>query len=573
MSIPSVLVADPYQASVAETVYAHKVAQPPLRSEWRVYTANGTNGAPSGNTSVFNIFPPSNTTIVDKRMLLRLTVDVTATSTTATNKSAQVALRSFPVNTFVNQSNIVINGSGGFVTQNNDLMHPLKRFIGEDEKRWYQSPTMLDPVPDLRTVIPNLDSSSSTGHASPFYGLSSQDNVGTATTVDNNTGENRSVSTRAAFPSSIPYVATDRKKTYVLTEPLFSGVTGSASSESGYVNVSKIDVTVIYEAELSRLVSSYAALAVAGDASIQAAPTIVVTKAELLVHYITPSITTIPSVFTTGFKQHVLNSQTIQGTTLTASTGAPRVLSFNNLTLNTVPEFLYIYVKTKKASITTITGEFTARITNVSINLGTSFGHLSQMDEQTLYLMSRDNGFKAGDYERWAKMGSVICIDCAKDLGLVPGQNRYLPIDFSVTANTFGQIDIADPEVCLISVIPGTINIAPDQCTSYLGFTAQDQGNAMNDNKITQTVMVPEMTTGSGMGDHGGKINWSGIWKNIKQGINYAAPILQTAASVTGNPMLASAAGAATAADQYANTIGSGYGRKRKMIGGGPLLG
>ena len=572
MSIPSVLVPDPYQSSVADTVYAHKVAQPPLRSEWRVYPGNGAGGKPSGGTSIFNIFPPSNTTIVDRRMLLRLTVNVTATSTAGfLSSTPQVAFRSFPVNNIVNQSNIVINGSGGFVAQNNDVMHPLKRFIADDEKRWYQTPTMLDPVPDLNFMRPSaetLGGDDNQGLGSPFFGLSTDDNTYVNNNYDLNASTSREYSSRAAFPiSSI----TSRTATYTLTEPLFSGVTGSAGAETGYVNVSKLDVTVIYEADLLRLISSYADLVTPGN-NILSRPTISIEKAELLVHYITPSITTIPSVFTTGFKQYLLNTQTANGVTLNNDN---KVLSYNNLTLNTVPEFLYIYVKPQKSVIGTTTGEYTARISKVSINLGTSFGHLSQMDEQTLYLMSKDNGFKGGDFVRWAKMGSVLCIDCAKDLGLVPGQNRYLPIDFEVTCNLFQMVPsgltLASPEICLLAIIPGTINIAPDQCSSYLGFTAQDQGNAQNDGKITQTVMVPEMTTGSGMGEHGGKLNWSGVWKGIKQGVKYVAPVLGQIASATGNPMLGKIAGAADMANSALNQ-GAGY-KRRRVAGSGLLLG
>lgn len=580
MSIPSVLVPDPYQSSVADTVYAHKVAQPPLRSEWRVYPGNGNSGKPSGNTSIFNVFPPSNTTIVDRRMLLRLTVTVTATSTNGANppvalaKSAQVSFRSFPVNTVVNQSNIVINGSGGFVTQNNDVMHPMKRFIGGDEKTWYQSPTMLDPLPDLTKLKPSdgtIGNADNMGLASPFYGVSTLDDVLVNSTYDFNVGTSREFSSRHGFPTSLTYDTASRTATYVLTEPLFSGVTGSASAETGYVNISKLDITVIYESDLKRMLSSYLVLGAENAANINAAPRVEITKAELLVHYITPSISTIPSVFTTGFKQYLLNSQSSNQ----ALTGSAQTYVYNNLTLNTVPEFMYIYVKPPKSLITPATGEFTARISKISINLGTSFGHLSQMDEQTLYLMSKDNGFKAGDFPRWAKMGSVLCIDCAKDLGLIPGQNRYLPIDFEVTCSAFSQdppaAALASVEICLLSVIPGTINIAPDQCSSYLGFTAQDQGNAQNDGKITQTVMVPEMTTGSGMGEHGGKLNWSGVWKGIKQGVKYAAPVLGQIASATGNPMLGKIAGAADMANNALNQ-GAGY-KRRRVAGSGLLLG
>ena len=570
MSIPSVMVPDPYQSSVVDTAYAHKVAQPPIRSEWRTFIGQGSNGMPSGNQSVFNVFPPSNTTIVDRRMILRLEVTVTGTVDDANVTSA---LRAFPVNNVVNQVNVVINGSGGFVSQNNDIIYPLKRYIKEKEKTYYNSPTMLDTNGDFSTIV--LDYDKNDGLGTPFFGLlnttTGADETGLAPLSSNRIRP--SEPSRAQFPSESFTSATRSIRKYVISEVILNGVLGDAGDEVALTNISKLDITVLYESVQNMLLMSSPKFATLP-------PTVSITKAELLCHFITPSITTLPSVFTTGFKQYTLNSQAVVITSAaTTKDFSVSAAPFTNLTLNTVPEFFYVYVKPQKGVLTGARGdqigEWTGRITNISINLGTSFGHLSQMDEHTLYLMSRDNGYNAGGFEQWQRMGSVLCIDAAKDLGLVPGQNRYLPIDFTVTFKNpttsppLGATKSLAMEICLLSVIPGTVNIAPDQCTSFLGFTAQDQGNAANDDKVTQTVMVPQTSSGSGFNSHGGKLTWSGVWKGIKQGVRYAAPVLQNLAASTGNPLLTGVAGAAGMAS---DALGSGY-KRRRMTGSGLLLG
>ena len=49
-----------------------------------------------------------------------------------------------------------------------------------------------------------------------------------------------------------------------------------------------------------------------------------------------------------------------------------------------------------------------------------------------LYLMSKDNGLKNLNFNQWSReLGGVICIDVAKDIGLKPGQNKQIAIDFT----------------------------------------------------------------------------------------------------------------------------------------------
>ena len=572
-AIPSVMVPDPFQASVTERVYSHKVAQPPIRSEWRLIPVQG-----SFNTtqSVFNIFPPSNTTIVDRRLLLRIGVTVTNTSTGTVSVSSAAQTkksypttavpRAFPVNSIINQTNVVINGAGGFVTQTSDVLYPMKRFIGDNECEFYHSPTQLDAAPDFITQV---GAPSAERIGSIFYGTNTSQAAlpeDTKQMLVDAEGRIGTFRPRGTFPftETTPGTSTARNVGYIFTEVILNGVLGHASEEVGLVNVSKLDVTILYETDaVKSLLSSW--VENTGDNAFTAA----MTSADLLVHYITPSIPSIPSVFTTDFKQYVINEKPAPGMRVSAqgviTSNTTQV--FNNLTLNTVPEFMYIFIRPAKP-LSVTTGEYTARVKSISINLGTSFGHLSQMDEFTLFLLAKDNGFK-GNYDQWTRMGSILCIDCAKDLGLVPGQNRYLPIDFT--------IDAALPEgavttgvsynIVLMAIVPGSVSIEPDRCTSILGFSSVEQANAMSDDAITETSLVKEPANGSGMGGHGGKFSWGGVWRAIKTGVRKAAPVAQMLAATTGNPY---AVMASRGLDTANSLIGQGVSRKR---GRGMLLG
>jgi hypothetical protein len=576
-AIPSVVVSDPFQASVSERVYSHKVAQPPIRSEWKLFKPQGTF-LPGQSQATFNIFPPSNTTIVDKRFLVRLGFSV-ATSPTATvgarNFFPTGTLRSFPVNNVISQSNIVINGAGGFVTQTNEVTYVMKQFIGLDEANFYQTPTQTDATPNFETAYGILaDHVQSSTPADPFFGytVNGYDNDASPLALS---ADMRS-QPRGCFPSESP---NNNEGRWMCTEALMNGVLGAAGDQEGFVNVSKLDITLTFDTNLVNCLWSSFGLLGAANQGITGDifPICSITSCEVLCHFITPSITSVPSVFTTDYKQYVLNSQSNQNVIPYAASdgtiGASGLSNFTNLTLNTVPEFLYIFVRPPKPHFP-LSGEFVARIKKISINLGTSFGHLSQLDEHTLFLMSRDNGYKGRNFAEWVRMGSFLCIDCAKDLGLVPGQNRYLPIDFSIDVAFPYQgalIPDAAAGTCtinLLAVVQGAVSIEPDRCTSILGFSSIEQANALGDNSITETSLVKDMGTNSGMGQHGGKLSWGGVWRAIKTGIRHAAPVANAIAGATGNPY---ARAAAQGLDMASNMVGSGmHSRKR---GRGLLLG
>ena len=529
MTAPTLSVLDDFQESI-KNVHIHKVAVPPIRSEWRVFTANGistTNDV--GNQVSFSILPPSNTTIVDRRMYLRLTIRVTPSSLLQGGVICDTvpigALRAFPVNSLIQQSNININGGGGFITNNSEVLYPLKRYLNfVEEEGYFNSPTMPDPTFDLkdsppfqnfaaaaaatRKIFGNVAAISYPAPSSVFSGCT--DNVvGSSTNIaSGNVLNGRNFSSncrhepRGYFPYTVtPFNANNQKiHTYTVTENILNGFLEDAEVKSGIVNVSKLDIQLNLEPKL-RAWSTWAIPVAAGvgpgdrlNESVE--PTVEVINAELIVHFITPSIPTIPGNMVTGFTQYLLH-KTNAGTVAAHTTGT---FNFTNITMNTVPQWLYIFVR---PSITSQTysmarGEFCAKISKLSINLGTSFGHLSQMDEHSLYLLCRDNGLKQDTFVDFVKFtGSVICIDAAKDLGLVPGQVRYFPIDFKVDFENIST-EALSFDVNLLSIIPGTASISPDLCTSFLGFSAQDEGNATRDSTISETKLVPDMPSGSG---------------------------------------------------------------------------
>jgi len=602
MTAPTLSVLDDFQESI-KNVHIHKVAIPPIRSEWRVFSANGiSTGFDVGNQVSFSILPPSNTTIVDRRMYLRLTIKVTPSPTQLVGNFVDFvpigALRAFPVNSLIQQSNININGGGGFITNNSEILYPLKRYLNyNEEEGYFNSPTMPDPTFDLQQIPPfqnfgalaaattkifgNVAAISYPAASSVFSGCS--DNVlGSSTDIASGNvlaGRNFSRNCRHEPRGYFPYTTTpinaaaQKVHTYVVTENILNGFLEDAEVKSGIVNVSKLDIQLNLEPKL-RAWSTWgvpvAAAGVPANATTNTIePLVEVTNAELIVHFITPSIPTIPGNMVTGFTQYLLN-KTNAGVVVG---GQPGSFNFTNITMNTVPQWLYIFVR---PSITSQTysmarGEFCAKITKLSINLGTSFGHLSQMDEHSLYLLCKDNGLKQDSFVDFVKFsGSVICIDTAKDLGLVPGQVRYFPIDFKVDFFNISTENLSF-DVNLLSVIPGTTSISPDLCTSFLGFSAQDEGNAMRDDAISETKLVPDMPTGSGFHKHGGKFTFGSFLKGAKQGLAIAAPVLQGIAGMTGNATLGKIASVADRGNQLLNAEhGSGYKRRR---GNGYLMG
>lgn len=109
---------------------------------------------------------------------------------------------------------------------------------------------------------------------------------------------------------------------------------------------------------------------------------------------------------------------------------------FANIQLQGVPKRLYIFARREDAQQTYYTPDTFARITGITLDLGTRSGLLSEATPQALYRMAVKNGYR-GTWDQWYNQtGSVLCLDFASDVSLdlldAPGALKQMQISFTL---------------------------------------------------------------------------------------------------------------------------------------------
>ena len=591
--VPSVPVFDPYSASI-DDVYSNKIGQPPRRSEWQKISPNGNVVTPQGTT--FNIFPPSNMTLVDSRIYMEARITV-KTIAGGTAQQPAGALRPYPLNLAITQSNVVINSGGSFITNNSELIYPMQHTIPRDEQYEYATPTAPDFTGDLRTYAVDqgrLDYIP----GSPFVGQVFTD--GKDDPIDQIGGGgvgfgSRNICLTNSADSGAGNVG---MKEFTVHEPLLNSVLGDATTQKALVNISKMEITLLFDPDLSSLWSTFGIGN--GDTTeplkLFHPITVKIEEIYLWVHYITSNLTTVPSPFICPFKQYTFNRYAQPPSIFNPGTAT----TITNITMNTVPTFIYFYIRPQRNDFVrtglvnaetpfnagTPVGQAFARILNLTVNVGTSLGHLSQMNEIALYQLSRENGLKRKNIHNWRRMGALVIIDCLKDLGLIPGKNLYLPLEFVFQTSiptslpVFNQSaafaavrpGVSNWEAVVLAVFDGKVSITPDGCYSSLGFAEIDENNAMATEASgdVKSELAPEPNPGgSGFHNHGGKVTWNGIWKVFKKVGSVGKKGLDIAAQMSGDPRIQAASMAANAISNAVS--GQGY-HKRRKTGRGLLM-
>lgn len=593
--VPSVPFFDPFSASI-DDVYSNKIGQPPRRSEWQKISPNGNVVTPQGTT--FNIFPPSNMTLVDSRIYMEAKIKVsTITNAAVTALAPAGALRAYPLNLAITQSNVVINSGGSFITNNSELIYAMQHTIPQDDQNDYGTPTAPDMSGDLR-IYGGDQAHLDFLHGSPFVGQLFTDGVGT--TVQNVGGAGCGYGTRNTnIVNEVKSAANVAGvKEFVVHEPLLNSVLGDTVTQKALVNISKMEITLLFDPNLTSIWSTFGigdGVTTEGERAFHPL-TVEITDMVLWVHYVTSNLTTVPSPFIVPFKQYTFNRFPQTLTTIANN----QATTITNITMNTVPTFIYFYIRPQRNDFVrsgvvtggatfnagTSVGQGFGRITNLTVNVGTSLGHLSQMNELALYQLSRENGLKRKDLHHTQKMGSVIIIDCLKDLGLIPGKNLYLPLEFVFQSRIAGSMPtfadnaainacvpgISNYEAVVLAVFDGKVSITPDGCYSSLGFAEIDENNAAATEASgdVKSELAPEPNpSGSGFHNHGGKITWNGVWKVFKKVGSVGKKGLDIAAQMSGDPRIQAASMAANAIANAAS--GQGY-HKRRKTGRGLLM-
>jgi hypothetical protein len=558
---------DPFQSSISDRVPYNQHRIGPSRVQYKKIKASSCNT--SGASFTINV--PNNTTLIDRRIYIQLATTVTGNGAAVVANSAP---RAYPVNSIIQNANVSINGT---VTssQPSEMIYPFQRYISYDDNTVsnYATPTQLDPVADLTNVPPTTgyQSQSTVGRvgaanvANSFYGVDNPQSPFLTTTAVS--GRDQELP-RAMFPKT----TAGNVDTYLFTECLLNGALADPDEQTAFSNVNVIQVDLNFHSDRRGRMWSHTANIADVDCVIDFDPN----ETYVIVRFMTPSIPQALSVIRSPLKRYLIKSQTIGNV---ASVAGPPVVfgsataTFSNLIMNTIPTHIYIFARLQNNTFTNDDGIFFLRPDSLSLNVGTTAGLFSGMDTRMLYQMSKDNGLKQLNYIQWhSTLGGVICIDVAKDIGLKPGQNKQIAIDFTFTGTTVTPTTKAF-DLYMIAVQEGMLEITPDSCNSVLGFSVDDELNVASDAQDTQMIMLPEATTGKGFQSHGGKFSFGQFLRGAKTVLGVAAPALSGIASMTplgSMPGVSQGLSVLNAANRAAN---GGSMRVRRAKGGGQMFG
>jgi len=209
-------------------------------------------------------------------------------------------------------------------------------------------------------------------------------------------------------------------------------------------------------------------------------------------------------------------------------------VSMNNIVVGQVPSKMYVFARKKNASKTYNDADGFAVIESLNFTMGTRSGILSSATQQQLYNLSVANGLEMSWHQFSRRLGSVVCIDVAKDIaGFQPGAVGNLAISFTcVIRNTQetaaghqkvpATANDIDYDLFLILENDGVFSISPDNASLSLGLSQSDMSEASGNPEAHET--------------EGGKIRWGRFAKKLLHGAtsvaNSMSPLARTPAAM-----------------------------------------
>lgn len=471
----------------------------------------------NNNTFSGSFYPPSSSTIIDKRFLIQATVAVTTT----TNDSLLLgAPRSFPLASVMQSCTISINGNSTTSTPSL-LMGLLERMNNDSVFRsryWSLTPSYPDPVNCYakcpKTVAVTVGSSTYNEKVnwSPFQ--------------DDGYFKGDAENSRASFPRKS---TTATVHTYEFCEPLIHSLCTDNEVE-GLSNVREISISCVFDSSLNKLYSSPTAIAGLSINLVAAAP-------KLLINYIECSDPSqIPLSISVPYTQYVVKQTNADNP---CPINVAKKTVFSNIILGQVPEKLYIYLREQNGTFTEIDSNGFGTISNVNLTIGNRSGLLASMSQQQLYQMSVQNGLCMSWLEWSKRIGSVVIVDIAKNLGgLQAGAIGNVSISFEVSyMNTmYADAGVLDTgandknfDVFCVCELAGQYNIAQDSSNLSLGLTIAD----MMQSEQSDPIVGSESPADNAKGFNGGSVaGWRKFKRWVKRHVGKAADVASKVASV-----------------------------------------
>ena len=471
----------------------HVVLMGGLRYNEQINPADSWGSA--GTTPIqalWNIFPPSTQTIVDRFMKIRCYMEIT------TDQDLQIgtndALRQFPISSITDVLTVQINGES--ISDNlGDKVHAMACYGDRDE--WNKSLSMSASSPDN------------------YQEYADWATYGSAKNPLSNYGEASAYDPRGGFvyevigPRVIRVVVTEP----ILMSPFFSG---QGHVEEGFVNVSQFNVAFRWKSDLSKVMShsSLGNAITSVDVKFYQAP-------DLLTTYITPDLTQpIPQLQVLPYHKPV---EYIKGSTPSGLVaGASVQVNSDSIKLSQIPRKMYVFVRHERSASDFKTSDSFLAMTNLSVLWNNQSGLFSQASSQDLYEISRRNGLNLS-YPQWAKFrGSVFCCEFGKDIGLLdneaPGVQGQYTIQVNATFKNTGT-NAFTGDYYIVMVNEGTFSISENMARASLG------------NLTPQSVLMSKESDELSSHQHA-QLEGSGFFSKFKNLVNKVARGVQKGAEV-----------------------------------------
>ena len=248
---------------------------------------------------------------------------------------------------------------------------------------------------------------------------------------------------------------------------------------SGMTNINQLKIDVQFDANklnnIFSLTNTVATLSTsAGNVIGAAVNTFVADSAKLVMKYYTPQDDIrIPNEIVLPYHQplrHFHPAASVENATATTSIGS-------NRRLNQIPDALYLWVAPQRTSVANdqTQADWFASLTNVNIQFQNQVGILSNLSESQLVQLAKDNGCDIRDVGEARERGYCLKLIFGKDIPLPNNEAAGTRGDYDIQIQctykhyAYSGAAVAGMEVNELYVNAGHVIISPNECRVQTG--------------------------------------------------------------------------------------------------------
>lgn len=519
------------------------------------------------NNFMWSFQPPSQNTILDRRLLLRVQVDIQNTIGGGTMASEVMRDRSSyrvvandnmaqytgvggaGVATFYEPEKVNdITGAGRFVAIRDSILAPrqmpLHSCIDVIDIEINGTHISVSPKDYIHTLMRYTTTEFRQQYLSQTasYPDVFEDYIGTYGENDHPLGEQNKVGRKGEAPrGNFKFISQPNASTlrYEFTEPLFISPLLVGGLHEGLTNINQMNVSVRWDSGNLKRMFSFIQDGVLGASFAEPASTRALTNANLsvsfvpqsarlLVNYLTPQDDIkIPSQVVYPYSQPQLYKKVYTAIGIGANTNSSTLVG-DNIRINQVPEKMYIILQKPVNEKTISDADFHLAVQNVNISWNNQTGILSGATTNQLHQLNKENGLDC-DYNEYAsdtganggvnrRFGVPLCLEFGKDIPLETGEtigmvgNYNLRVD--VVAHNCSENVFTNLEYSVLLVMKGEVIIAPNEMRLSLGNVSV--GDSMNAEK--EGLSYADVSKSGALGGLEGGGFLSGLKHLVKRG-------------------------------------------------------